>query len=69
LRVKFRLAVLAIGWVTAGAIGCTTTQKIVSGAAVGGGTGMVVAGPIGALAGAAIGGVALPVGSAALSAD
>jgi len=50
-------------------MGCTTTQKVVSGAAVGGGTGLMLAGPIGAAAGAAIGAVAAPAGSAVLSAD
>jgi hypothetical protein len=50
-------------------LGCTTTQKVVSGAAVGGGTGLLLAGPVGGLAGAAIGAVAAPAGSALVSAD
>jgi hypothetical protein len=54
---------------TLGSTGCTTTQKVVSGAAVGGGTGLLLAGPVGAAAGAAIGAVAAPAGSALVSAD
>ncbi len=50
------LAVLA-----AGLVGCTTTQKVMSGAAVGGGAGFLLGGPIGAAAGAAVGAVAVPV--------
>jgi hypothetical protein len=45
-------------------MGCTTTQKVASGAAVGGGTGLLLGGPIGGLAGAAIGAVAVPVATA-----
>jgi hypothetical protein len=67
--VKFVRVWLAVGVLTAGVLGCTTTQKVVSGVAVGGATGLLVGGPIGAAAGAAIGGVAVPVGSMALSAD
>jgi hypothetical protein len=63
------LALAAIGALLVGVSGCTTTQKVVSGAAVGGGTGLLLAGPIGGVAGAAIGGVAAPVGSALVSAD
>jgi osmotically inducible lipoprotein OsmB len=62
-------AFLALAAVAAAMLGCTTTQKVVSGAAVGGGTGLLLGGPVGAAAGAAIGAVAAPVGSAALSAD
>jgi hypothetical protein len=63
------VALLAFATAIAGVTGCTTTQKVVSGAAIGGGTGLLVAGPVGGLAGAAIGGVAVPVGSALASAD
>jgi osmotically inducible lipoprotein OsmB len=62
-------AFLALAAVAAAIMGCTTTQKVVIGAAVGGGTGLLLGGPIGAAAGAAIGAVAAPVGSAALAAD
>jgi osmotically inducible lipoprotein OsmB len=62
-------ALLALAAMTVGSMGCTTTQKVVSGAAVGGGTGLLLAGPVGAAAGAAIGAVAAPVGSAVVSAD
>jgi len=62
-------ALLALTAMTVGLMGCTTTQKIVSGAAVGGGTGLLLGGPVGAAAGAAIGAVAAPVGSAVVSAD
>jgi len=62
-------AAMALAVITVGLMGCTTTQKVISGAAVGGGTGLLLGGPVGAAAGAAIGAVAAPVGSAALSAD
>jgi hypothetical protein len=63
------VAFLAIVAAIAGVSGCTTTQKVVSGAAIGGGTGLLLGGPVGGLAGAAIGGVAVPVGSHLASAD
>ena len=69
MAVKLAMAWLTIGALAVGAMGCTTTQKVVSGVAMGGATGLLVAGPIGAAAGAAIGGVTVPVASAALSAD
>jgi len=62
-------AFLALAAIAAVMMGCTTTQKVVSGAAVGGGTGLLLGGLIGAAAGAAIGAVAAPAGSAVLSAD
>jgi hypothetical protein len=62
-------AFLTLAVLAAGLVGCTTTQKVVSGAAVGGGTGLLLGGPIGAAAGAAIGAVAAPVGSSVVSAD
>jgi osmotically inducible lipoprotein OsmB len=60
---------LAVVLAAACLFGCTTTQKVVSGAAVGGGTGLLLGGPVGAAAGAAIGAVAAPAGSALVSAD
>jgi hypothetical protein len=63
------VALVAIATAIAGISGCTTTQKVVSGAAIGGGTGLLLGGPVGGLAGAAIGGVAVPVGSHLASAD
>jgi hypothetical protein len=45
-------------------MGCTTTQKVARGAAVGGGTGILIGGPIGGLACASIGAVAVPVATA-----
>ena len=63
------LALVTLVVLATGVAGCTTTQKVVSGAAVGGGTGLLLGGPIGAAAGAAIGAVAAPVGSAVLSAN
>ena len=62
-------ACLAMAFAAACLLGCTTTQKVVSGAAVGGGTGLLLGGPVGAAAGAAIGAVAAPAGSALVSAD
>jgi len=62
-------AFLALAIIAAGLMACTTTQKVVSGAAVGGGTGLLLGGPVGGVAGAAIGAVAAPVGSALVSAD
>ena len=44
-----------------GVVGCTTTQKAVSGGAVGGVTGLALAGPIGAVAGATAGAVSAPM--------
>ncbi|MET0688570.1 MAG: hypothetical protein ABWX95_04055 [Methyloceanibacter sp.] len=46
--------------VAAASIGCTTTQKRISGAAVGGATGAAVGGPIGAGVGAVAGAVVTP---------
>lgn len=44
-----------------GVAGCTTTQKSISGGAVGGVTGLALAGPIGAVAGATAGAVTAPM--------
>lgn len=52
-------AVLAVGLAVL-ASACTTTEKRVSGAAVGGVFGAAVAGPIGAAAGAAAGAATAP---------
>lgn len=46
---------------TAGVVGCTTSQKAVSGGAVGGVAGLAIAGPIGAVAGATAGAVTAPM--------
>jgi osmotically inducible lipoprotein OsmB len=54
-------ALLVLAVLAAGLVGCTTTQKVMSGAAVGGGAGFLLGGPIGAAAGAAVGAVAVPV--------
>jgi hypothetical protein len=61
VRVKSVITFLAIGILAAGAMGCTTTQKVLSGASVGGVTGFALAGPIGAGIGAAGGAVAVPL--------
>ena len=42
-------------------LGCTTTQKVLTGAAVGGGAGFLLGGPIGAAVGAGAGAMAVPV--------
>ena len=52
------MAMLALA---AGVMGCTTSQKVISGAAVGGATGFALGGPIGAGIGVAGGAVALPL--------
>jgi osmotically inducible lipoprotein OsmB len=59
--VKLVIAFVAIGVLAAGAMGCTMTQKIASGAAVGGVTGFALGGPIGAGVGGAAGALAVPV--------
>jgi len=59
--VKRVIAYLALAALAAGAAGCTTTQKVLSGATVGGVTGFAMAGPIGAGIGAAGGAVAVPL--------
>ncbi len=58
---KFVLRFVAVAALVAGAMGCTTTQRVMSGAAVGGVTGFALAGPIGAGIGAAGGAVAMPL--------
>lgn len=59
--VKCVFAYLAVAVLAAGAMGCTMTQKVASGAGVGAVTGFAVGGPIGAGIGAVAGGVAVPV--------
>ena len=54
------IAFFAIVVIAAASIGCTTTQKRISGAAVGGATGAAVGGPIGAGVGAVAGAVVTP---------
>jgi hypothetical protein len=46
--------------IAAASIGCTTTQKRISGAAAGGATGAALGGPIGAGVGAVAGAVVTP---------
>ncbi|MBC8013984.1 MAG: hypothetical protein H7X74_07900 [Methyloceanibacter sp.] len=55
------LAYSALAVLAAGAMDCTMTQKVASGAAVGGVTGFALSGPIGAGIGAAGGAVAVPL--------
>jgi len=59
--VKLALRFVGIVALAGGAMGCTTTQKVLSGATVGGVTGFALAGPIGAGIGAAGGAVAVPL--------
>jgi hypothetical protein len=59
--VNLVLRFVAFAAFAAGAMGCTTSQKVLSGAAVGGVTGFALAGPIGAGLGAAGGAVAVPL--------
>ena len=54
-------ALMSLAVLTASGLGCTMTQKVASGAAVGGVTGFAVAGPIGAGVGAVGGAIAVPV--------
>jgi hypothetical protein len=58
---KFVLRFAVIAALTAAALGCTTTQRAVSGAAVGGVAGFAVAGPIGGAVGAGAGAVTAPL--------
>ncbi len=58
---KLAIVVVVVARPAAGAMGCTTTQKAISGGAVGGVAGLVVAGPIGAAAGATAGAVTAPM--------
>lgn len=60
-RVCALLGLLALA---AGALGCTMTQKVASGAGVGAVTGFAVGGPIGAGVGAVLGGAAVPIAMA-----
>jgi hypothetical protein len=62
--VKRVIALLAAVALATGAMGCTMTQKVASGAGVGAVTGFAVGGPIGAGIGAVAGGVAVPVAMA-----
>jgi len=59
--VRLVLRLTAIAALAAGAMGCTMTQKVASGAGVGAVTGFAFGGPIGAGIGAVAGGVAVPV--------
>jgi hypothetical protein len=54
------ISFIVIVLVATASIGCTTTQKRVSGAAAGGATGALVGGPIGAGVGAVAGAVVTP---------
>ena len=58
------IALLAAVALATGAMGCTMTQKVASGAGVGAVTGFAFGGPIGAGIGAVAGGVAVPVAMA-----
>lgn len=55
------LRFVVVAALTAAVLGCTTTQRAVSGAAVGGVAGLAVAGPIGGAVGAGAGAVAAPL--------
>jgi len=55
---------LAAAALASGAMGCTMTQKVASGAGVGAVTGFAVGGPIGAGLGAVAGGAAVPIAMA-----
>jgi osmotically inducible lipoprotein OsmB len=61
LAMRVTNALVAIAALTAVVMGCTTTQKAVSGGALGGVAGLAVAGPIGAVAGATAGAVTAPM--------
>jgi hypothetical protein len=54
------IAIIAVIVFAVASVGCTTTQKRVSGAAAGGVTGALVGGPIGAGVGAVAGAVVTP---------
>jgi hypothetical protein len=58
------LALLVVAALAALSGACTTTQKVASGAAVGGVTGFALGGPVGAGVGAVIGGAAVPIAMA-----
>ena len=55
---KLVIAFLVLAAVAAGALGCTTTQRVMSGAAMGGVGGFALAGPVGAAVGGVAGGAA-----------
>ncbi len=57
-------ALLSLAVLAAGSMGCTTTQKVASGAGVGAVTGFALGGPIGAGVGAVGGAIAVPVAMA-----
>ena len=61
ISVKRVYAWMSLAVLMAGSLGCTMTQKVASGAAVGGVTGFAVGGPIGAGVGAVGGAIAVPV--------
>jgi osmotically inducible lipoprotein OsmB len=54
------IAIIAVIALALGSFGCTTTQKRISGAAVGGASGAAIGGPIGAGVGAVAGAVVTP---------
>lgn len=54
------IAIIAVMALAAGSIDCTTTEKRISGAAVGGASGAAIGGPIGAGVGAVAGAVVTP---------
>jgi hypothetical protein len=63
--VKRVAALLAAAALASGAMGCTMTQKVASGAGVGAVTGFAVGGPIGGAGlGAVAGGAAVPIAMA-----
>jgi len=58
---KLVVGALAVVALSAFLAGCTTTQKVMTGGAMGGVTGFALAGPIGGAAGVAVGAVAAPM--------
>lgn len=58
---KLVLRLVAIAALAAAGLGCTTTQRAVGGATVGGVAGFAVAGPIGGVVGAGAGAVTAPL--------
>ena len=58
---KLVVVALAVVALSAFLAGCTTTQKVMTGGAMGGVTGFALAGPIGGAAGVAVGAVAAPM--------
>ena len=58
---KLVVGALAVVALSAFLAGCTTTQKVMTGGAMGGVTGFALPGPIGGAAGVAVGAVAAPM--------